>query len=173
MTRAEPPERVRWAVERLGVAPSDEILEIGCGPGQAARLVCERLQDGHLTAIDRSAVAIERASRRNVEHVAAGRVRFLCVALAELDAGGSRFDKAFAVNVNVFWTGPARAELEVLERVVRPGGAVHVVYDTPAAGRGREIEGAVGAAFTRHGFDVDVVTGSGGLCITATRAEGR
>jgi len=166
MNPTGPPERVRWAVERLDVQPSDEILEIGCGPGQAAWLVCEHLRDGHLTAIDRSAVAIERASRRNAEHVAAGRVRFLRVALADLDADPARYDKAFAVNVNAFWTGPARAELEVLDRVIRPGGAVHLVYEAPPGGQERDVAGAVDEALARHGFAVEVARGAGVLCIT-------
>ncbi|MGH9223125.1 MAG: class I SAM-dependent methyltransferase [Acidimicrobiales bacterium] len=54
-----------WAVELLDVAPDDRILEAGCGPGVATALVCERLTTGQITAIDRSAVAIDRAKARN------------------------------------------------------------------------------------------------------------
>jgi protein-L-isoaspartate O-methyltransferase len=58
------PERVRWAVERLAVQPSDRVLEIGCGSGVAATMICERLVEGQMLAIDRSEVQIERARRR-------------------------------------------------------------------------------------------------------------
>ncbi|MER8437086.1 class I SAM-dependent methyltransferase [Mesorhizobium sp. M1312] len=36
------------------------VLEIGCGPGAAAREIARRIGDGHVLAIDRSA----RPSRR-------------------------------------------------------------------------------------------------------------
>jgi trans-aconitate methyltransferase len=53
--------------------PDDQLLEIGCGPGVAVSLVCERLAGGRIVAVDRSPTAIERAARRNAEHVASGR----------------------------------------------------------------------------------------------------
>ena len=40
------PERIRWTVERLDLAPTDHVLEIGCGPGHAVGLVAERLTTG-------------------------------------------------------------------------------------------------------------------------------
>lgn len=107
------PERITWAVDRLDVEPGDRILELGCGPGVAAALVCEQLVDGELVAIDRSATAIERARQRNPT----GPVRVETTDLAGFDAKAGHFDKAFAVNVNVFWTGTADAEYTVLTRV--------------------------------------------------------
>jgi precorrin-6B methylase 2 len=75
------PEHVRWAVERLRPGPNDQLLEIGCGPGVAVTLLCERLVGGRIVAIDRSATAIGRATQRNAEHVAAGRAVLRTTAL--------------------------------------------------------------------------------------------
>jgi trans-aconitate methyltransferase len=40
------------------VRPGERLLEIGCGSGVAAALVCARLDDGRLLAIDRSPVQL-------------------------------------------------------------------------------------------------------------------
>ena len=66
-------ERLRSVVEHLDILRDDRVLEIGCGHGVAATLVCERLETGHLTAIDRSPAMIAAAARRNAGFVAAGR----------------------------------------------------------------------------------------------------
>ena len=72
------------------------------------------------------------------------------MALAQL-AAGRRFDKAFGVNVNLFWTTTADAELGVLSSVLEPGGVVHLVYEMPDEPRGDVLD-RVEANFARHRF---------------------
>jgi hypothetical protein len=110
------PERIRWAVETPAVEPGDRMLEIGGSPGVAASLVCERLDRGSLFLIDRSATAIERTRCRNPQHLASGQLVLKTVDLADFDPGRAKFDKVFAVNINVFWTAPATEELARIRR---------------------------------------------------------
>jgi ubiquinone/menaquinone biosynthesis C-methylase UbiE len=123
-------ERLRAIVERLGVRPGDRVLEIGCGHGVAATFVCERLDGGRLTAVDRSPKMIAAAARRNATHVEAGRAEFLVRRLEELYLGDRRFDKVLAVRVGLFHREPERARA-LLEPYLAPGGLVVSEFDPP------------------------------------------
>ena len=123
-------ERLRKVVEKLDVRPDDRILEIGCGHGVAATLVCERLEGGHLTAIDRSAKMIEAATRRNASHLEAGKAEFIACDLEGFDPEDRRFDKVFAVRVGLFHREPERAR-SIAERWLAPGDALFVFFDPP------------------------------------------
>jgi ubiquinone/menaquinone biosynthesis C-methylase UbiE len=85
-------ERLRAIVDQLDVQPNDRVLEVGCGHGVAATFVCERLDGGRLTAIDRSAKMIEAARRHNAAYVEAGKAELIVASLEELDVGERCFD---------------------------------------------------------------------------------
>jgi cyclopropane fatty-acyl-phospholipid synthase-like methyltransferase len=147
------PKRIRWAVDELAIDPDDRLLEIGGGAGVAASLVCERLSGGgNLLVLDRSAKAIQRSQRRNAKHIASGRLALETVDLANFDARGARFDKVFAVNVNVFWTTPATAELSRIHSLLDPGGRFFVFYETPSAMRALQAVSRVREALRANGF---------------------
>ena len=165
------PARIAWAVELLALRPTDRVLEIGCGPGVAASLVAARLDDGSITAIDRSATAIARARARNAEHVRSGRLTLQQATLAEFRTE-QRFDKGLAVNVNVFWTTTAAPECSVLRAALAPGGAVHLVYSGPGGDSRSDDIGRVVANLTREGFTTTVRGGPepGLVCVTGRPA---
>jgi protein-L-isoaspartate O-methyltransferase len=167
-TTMKVPDRIAWVVDLLDVAPDDQILELGPGSGVAVALVAARLDGGRVTAIDRSATAIERTRHRNVGHVEAGRVALEQVELADYQGAPSHFDKAFGVDVNLFWTTSADAEGTVLARVLRPAGLLRLVYDGPAPGGARDVGPAIAANLERHGFATEVRHSPTGrmLCVT-------
>src|SRR5215203_5543545 len=121
-------ERFVWAVNTLQVRPADRLLEVGCGHGVAVSLVCERLTTGTITAIDRSPKMIEMATRRNREHVEAGRAVLEAVALEDADLGERSFDKVFAFNCAPFWLQPEVALGAVRKHLTRDGDA-YIFWD--------------------------------------------
>lgn len=123
-------ERLRSIVDRLDVRPGDRVLEIGCGHGVAATYVCERLDGGRLTAVDRSPKMIDAATRRNAAYVEAGVAEFLVATLEALDLGERRFDTIFAVRVGLFHREPERAR-GLVEPYLAPGGTIYTVFDAP------------------------------------------
>jgi len=146
-------------VDRLALRGGERVLEVGCGPGAAAELVCAQLTDGHLSAVDRSPVMVERTAARNADAVAAAR---LCVQVLDLAALAPEtvegpFDVAFAVDVNVV-AGPGAGELHRLSTVLVPGGVLHLVHRPPDPAKVAGFEHDLREALPRAGFVVDDVT---------------
>jgi ubiquinone/menaquinone biosynthesis C-methylase UbiE len=106
------------------------VLEIGCGHGVAATMVCERLDGGSYVAIDRSPKMIAAAAHRNRAYVDAGTAEFVAASLEEADLGDRRFDRIFAVRVGLFHREPERAHA-LASRWLAPGGVLQVVFDPP------------------------------------------
>jgi SAM-dependent methyltransferase len=151
-------ERFVWAVDTLEVRPADQLLEVGCGHGVAVSLVCKRLTTGTITAIDRSPKMIEMATRRNRDHVDAGRAVLEAVALEDADLGDRRFDKIFAFNVAPFWLQPEAALGAISDHLARDG-TVHIFWDArhSAPDRARDLGDELAERLREGGFSVDAV----------------
>ncbi len=121
-------ERLQRLVGRLALAPGDRVLEIGCGHGVAATLVCERLDRSAYVGVDRSPKMVAAARRRNAGHVAAGRAEFHVMELEALALGERRFDVIFAARVGLFHREPARGRA-LVEPWLAPGGRLVTEYD--------------------------------------------
>ncbi|MEC9050934.1 MAG: class I SAM-dependent methyltransferase, partial [Actinomycetota bacterium] len=97
------PARIRWSVDLMDVQPGDHVLEIGCGPGYGAELICSRLETGKLFAIDRSESGVDRTKRRCAKYLQSGRLTVRQIDLATLRVPVKRLHKVYAFNVNLFW----------------------------------------------------------------------
>ena len=93
--------RLLAIVDALPLRDGLRVLEIGCGPGAAAREIARRIGGGHVLGIDRSASAIASAEAGSAVEMALGRLSFRCVAIEDfvLAAGEAPFDIAVAVRV--------------------------------------------------------------------------
>ena len=174
MPATQVPKCVAWAIEHVAIAPSDRLLEIGCGPGVAAVLACKKLGTGNYVGVDRSGVAIKRATERNLENIESGKARFLKGPFADADLGGKRFDKIFAIRVNFFWQGGQR-ELPLIQAALKPKGQLTIVYEPPQNGMILGTVKKVRANLEREGFSItEVLTEirqSELLCIQAVQTR--
>ncbi len=93
--------RLMAIVDALPLAAGLRVLEIGCGPGAAAREIARRIGRGHVLAIDRSAKAIAQARAASRAEVAAGTLslRQAAVEEFELEPGEAPYNIALAVRV--------------------------------------------------------------------------
>jgi cyclopropane fatty-acyl-phospholipid synthase-like methyltransferase len=147
------PERLSWAVEELKIAGDERLLEIGCGRGVAVSLICPLLTSGTITAIDRSAIAIDAALLRNEDHVAAGKVSFRHTALEDMTGPARSFDKIFAVNVNLFWLDATRG-LDAVTKLLAPGGTLFLFYEPPSLAGRKQAEAKLLANLEANRFEV-------------------
>ncbi|WP_069386428.1 SAM-dependent methyltransferase [Cellulosimicrobium cellulans] len=174
------PARLRRAAELLDLGGDERVLELGCGPGALAELLLSRYPGLRYVAVDRSPVAVARATRRNAGAVADGRLVVRAGAVEEIGAvldGEPLFDVVVAVNVNLFWTGDARAACAALAARLGAGGWVWLVHETP----GGQADGRVVAGVVRSlavpGLSAPTVLdgdarGDGVLAVGARRTRG-
>lgn len=163
------PGRVRRAVDLLDPAPDARVLEIGPGPGVSLDLLCRRVPDGHVTGVDRSATAVGRALARNAEHVRDGRLTLHHGSLADVGLDGP-FDRVLAVDVNVFWTTPAVAEVRRLRELLAPDGRVVLVFDVPGDAATHPCRTRVPDALAAGGLAASLAPADGLVAVLATHA---
>ena len=157
MAMQQIPPRIRWAVDVMDVQPGDNVLEIGCGPGYGAELICQRLETGKLFAIDRSESGVDRTKRRCAKYLEAGRLTVRQIDLATLRVPVKRLTKVFAFNVNLFWVRDCDDEVALIHERVLPGGAVFLFYDAKQPELVPTIVKKGSDSLTKAGFRVSVV----------------
>lgn len=118
-------EPTRLAVQALAIQPGESVLDLGCGPGQAAALMLPFARPGTVTGIDQSETMIQQARRDNRRAVAANQLAFHMVSFEALPFEDRHFDAVLASNVMYFWHD-ATAVLTEIRRVLRDGGRLSI-----------------------------------------------
>jgi len=117
--------------KKLSIVESMRILEIGCGPGAAARELARRIGKGHVLAIDRSEKAIQQAIAGSEVEIKSGKLSFRQSAAEhfELEKGEQRYDMAFAVRVGALDGRHPEIEKQVLSKIakaLKPNGKLFI-----------------------------------------------
>lgn len=166
-----------WTVERLELAPTDRVLELGFGPGIAIRAAAQRVPQGCVVGLDHSELMARAARRRNARAVAEGRVVLRVGSFDALPGLGEPFDKIFAVNALMFAGDPDRVLAALRERL-RPGGRLALTFQSrrPGATAADSLRGGEDTAdrLRRSGFEdvrleVLPLGRSSAVCVTGRR----
>lgn len=125
MVRLVEPMRKR-AIEKLGLAPGATVLDAGCGLGEVAIQLVERVAPGgRVVGIDASGLMIERA--RAAAEAAGADVEFSVASVTSLPFADDTFDAARSERVFQHLSAEERqAAAAELVRVVRPGGIIQL-----------------------------------------------
>lgn len=131
------------------LAPSVEVLDLGCGPGVSTFVLAERLGPAaRLVGVDLAHKMVERARRNHQrDHAALTGVRFEQADATRLRFEAGRFDLAVGHSFLYLVSDRAAVLADVL-RVLRPGGTL--VLMEPNAGGTLVSAAARGAAHARH-----------------------
>jgi phosphatidylethanolamine/phosphatidyl-N-methylethanolamine N-methyltransferase len=110
------------ALQRMGIAPGDRVLEVGVGTGINAALYPRGC---HVTGIDFSASMLEKA-RERMARKGLSHVRLLEMDAAQLTFPDNSFDVVYAAYLINCVPDPVKVVRE-MRRVCRPGGKIVIL----------------------------------------------
>ncbi len=117
--------RLRAAIESLGIAVDETVLDLGCGTGNLTRLLAERLGPGSsIIAADFSQGMLDVARGKLPDDP---RIRWSCAHADSLPVESASVDRAICFSAWPHFAQPEQVATE-LWRVLRPGGLFHVLH---------------------------------------------
>jgi ubiquinone/menaquinone biosynthesis C-methylase UbiE len=112
-------------VEKMRVAPTDNVLDVGCGSGWLVRRLAKLAHEGRVVGMDISDEMI-RLARRNSQDF--DNVLFVTGEVAEIPWEGNFFQHTISVESSYYWPDPA-AGIKELFRVLQPGGQAWILIN--------------------------------------------
>jgi SAM-dependent methyltransferase len=158
-------EFIPWVINHLQIAPGEQILEVGFGPGVALHYVAKQTPAGHIAGVDYSEVMVRQATARNAAAIAAGKVVLHYGPAAALPFGDQTFDGAFSINSMQLWPD-AVAGLRAIKRVLKPGGRIALGFTAHAGQSAADLPDLATAA----GFHaIRLEQSAQGVCLVAAK----
>jgi len=107
--------------DKLGLAPGQDLLEVGCGTGKTTAWLGRQVAPGRVTAIDFSPAMIARARAKGID------AEFLCRDVYSGHLGQDRYDVVFCFHSFPHFRDQAAA-LVNLSRALKPAGRLVVMH---------------------------------------------
>jgi len=112
-------------LEKMGLAATDNVLDVGCGSGWLARRLAKRVPEGRVVGMDVSDEMIRVARRTSLEFE---NVLYATGEVGEIPWDANFFNHAISVESAYYWPEPAAGIREIF-RVLPPGGAAWILIN--------------------------------------------
>jgi SAM-dependent methyltransferase len=112
-------------LEKMRLAPTDNVLDVGCGAGWLSRRLAKLLPEGRVVGMDISDEMIRRARRSSVDF---GNLLFVTGEVAEIPWQPHFFSHAISVESSYYWPNPA-AGIRDISRVLLDGGSAWILIN--------------------------------------------
>jgi SAM-dependent methyltransferase len=112
-------------LEKMKLAPSDSLLDVGCGSGWLSRRIGKRVPEGRVVGMDISDEMIRIARRNSLDQ---HNLLFVVGEVAEIPWEPNFFSHAISVESAYYWPNPAAGIKEIF-RVLRPGGTAWILIN--------------------------------------------
>ena len=106
-------------------APTDKILDLGCGAGWLCGLLADKAPQGQGVGVDVADEMIRRARQRHVERA---HMMFVVGEAEDIPWDDNFFNHVVSVESAYYWPEPAKAFREIF-RVLQPGGELRVLIN--------------------------------------------
>ncbi len=112
-------------LERMQLAATDNVLDVGCGAGWLSRRLAGMVPEGRVVGMDISDEMIRVARRTSVDYE---NILYAAGEAGEIPWDANFFSHAISVESAYYWPEPAAGMKEVF-RVLRPGGSAWVLIN--------------------------------------------
>ncbi len=106
-------------LQKMRLAPTDNVLDVGCGTGWLSRRLAKLVPEGRVVGMDISDEMIRHARRSSVDF---DNLLFVAGEVAQIPWQPHFFSHAISVESSYYWADPA-AGLKDIFRVLREGGS--------------------------------------------------
>jgi len=112
-------------LEKMRLAPTDSVLDVGCGAGWLSRRLAKLVLEGRVVGMDISDEMIRRARRSSVDF---DNLMFVAGEVAQIPWQPYFFSHVISVESSYYWPDPA-AGIKDIFRVLREGGSVWILIN--------------------------------------------
>lgn len=117
-----------WALSHLDVKGTENVLDIGCGGGDALKKMSSKITSGHLVGADYSKVSVKLSKKNNICDVDNGKMKIIQADVENLPFDDNSFDIIYTIESFYFWKNPVECLKEV-HRVLAPNGVFMIIAD--------------------------------------------